>query len=155
MDLLDNGRASPFHSQNDHVSDVSQENTLDAITQKREHLNHIERKIEGLVEMKREVEEDLIRLSVAHAHRNHANRLPNEVLSRVFILVAHPPKKSSSTACFIACVFTLAKSGTPNIRAVGQYVALLLVAGQECYSSSSAMAPTSWNISSYNVDTLR
>ena len=85
------GRASPFYAQNDdhaNLSDVSHEDTLaDIMTQRRERLNHIESKIEYLVEMKREIEEDLIRLG-EDAHYNHANQLPNEVLSRVFILVA-------------------------------------------------------------------
>jgi hypothetical protein len=70
MDLINSERSSPFYSQNDHASGESQENTL---TQKQERLNHIEREMEHLVEMK---------------SRNHATRLPNEVLSRVFILIA-------------------------------------------------------------------
>lgn len=88
MDSIDSGPASPFHLQNDHASDELQENTLGIMTQKRERLNRIERKIEHLVQVKGEIAGDLIRLGVAHAHRNHANRLPNEVLSRIFILIA-------------------------------------------------------------------
>ena len=58
------------------------------MTQKRERLNYTERKVEHFVEMKKEIEKDLIRIGVAHGHRNHANRLLNEVLSRIFILVS-------------------------------------------------------------------
>ncbi|KAF8351742.1 hypothetical protein F5887DRAFT_1440 [Amanita rubescens] len=87
MDLINSERASPFQSQNDHASGESQENTL-SLTQKQERLKHIEHEIEHLIEMKREIEGDHIRLGVAYAHRNHATRLPNEVLSRVFVLIA-------------------------------------------------------------------
>jgi hypothetical protein len=55
--------------------------------QKRKAMKCIEDEISQLVENKRGIEEDLVRLGVALAHHNHS-LLPNEVLSHIFILLA-------------------------------------------------------------------
>ena len=55
--------------------------------QKREAVKCIEDEIARLVENKRGLEEDLVRLGVTLAPHNH-RLLPNEVLSRIFILLA-------------------------------------------------------------------
>ncbi|KAF8343305.1 hypothetical protein F5887DRAFT_973354 [Amanita rubescens] len=59
----------------------------DVMMQKREILKCIDREIEQLVEKRKGIEEDLVRLGIVVSSHNH-NRLPNEVLSRIFILVA-------------------------------------------------------------------
>ncbi|KAF8351750.1 hypothetical protein F5887DRAFT_932211 [Amanita rubescens] len=82
MDFFDGGE-NPFLSQKDsHVAAIR-----DAMMQKREILKSIDREIEQLVEKRKGIEEDLVRLGIAVSSHNH-NRLPNEVLSRIFILVA-------------------------------------------------------------------
>ncbi|KAF8343460.1 hypothetical protein F5887DRAFT_1283517 [Amanita rubescens] len=83
MDLFNNGPENPILSQN--VSDVG--TIRGVMTQKRETLKCIDREIEQLVEKRKGVEEDLVRLGIVVAPHNH-NHLPNEVLSRIFILVA-------------------------------------------------------------------
>ena len=55
--------------------------------QKREAVKCIEDEIARLIENKRGLEEDLVRLGVTLAPHNH-RLLPNEVLSRIFILLA-------------------------------------------------------------------
>jgi len=83
MDFFNGGPENPFLSQN--VSDVG---TIRGIMmQKRETLKCIDREIEQLVEKRKRIEEDLVRLGIVVAPHNH-NRLPNEVLSRIFILAA-------------------------------------------------------------------
>ena len=84
MDFF-NGGEYPFLSQQDsHVAAIR-----DVMMQKREILKSIDREIEQLVEKRKGIEEDLVHLGIVVSSHNHNhNRLPNEVLSRIFILVA-------------------------------------------------------------------
>ena len=79
MDFFNDGPENWFLSQN--ASDVGAIRAV--IMEKREILKCIDR----LVEKRKGIEEDLVRLGAVVAPHNH-NRLPNEVLSRIFILVA-------------------------------------------------------------------
>ena len=103
-----NGGENPFLSQKD-----SREAAIRDVMQKREILKCIDREIEQLVEKRKGIEEDLVRLDIVVSSYNH-NRLPNEVLSRIFILVAQdygpvnfpipksmdpPPQLAISHAC--------------------------------------------------------
>jgi hypothetical protein len=103
-----NGGENPFLSQKD-----SREAVIRDVMQKREILKCIDREIEQLVEKRKGIEEDLVRLDIVVSSYNH-NRLPNEVLSRIFILVAQdygpvnfpipksmdpPPQLAISHAC--------------------------------------------------------
>ncbi|KAF8351747.1 hypothetical protein F5887DRAFT_932199 [Amanita rubescens] len=85
MDFFNNGLENPFLSHKDsHVAAIR-----DAMMQKREILKSIDREIEQLVEKRKGIEEDLVHLGIVVSSHNHNhNRLPNEVLSRIFILVA-------------------------------------------------------------------
>jgi hypothetical protein len=84
MDFF-NGGEYPFLSQQDsHAAAIR-----DVMMQKREILKSIDREIEQLVEKRKGIEEDLVHLGIVVSSHNHNhNRLPNEVLSRIFILVA-------------------------------------------------------------------
>ncbi|KAF8650685.1 hypothetical protein AX14_008572 [Amanita brunnescens Koide BX004] len=83
MDLVNVGRLHQFQPQNDSEARAMR----GILMQKREALESIEREIAQLVENKTGIEEDIVRLGVALAPHNH-NRLPNEVLGHIFILLA-------------------------------------------------------------------
>jgi hypothetical protein len=83
MDLANCERVNLFHPQNE-----AEVNTIRGVMmQKQETMKHIECEIKQLLEKKKRIEEDLVCLRVVLAPYNH-NRFPNEVLSRIFILVA-------------------------------------------------------------------
>ena len=81
MDLPANvGRLHQFQTQND----AGPRAIRSAMIQKREAVERLEDEIAQLVENKKRLEEDLVRLGVALDH----SLLPNEVLSHIFILLA-------------------------------------------------------------------
>ena len=84
MDLLNVGRLHQCQAQND--SEAARA-ILGTMVQKRETLKSIKREIAQLVENERRTEEDLVRLGVALGRHNYCF-LPNEILSRVFTLLA-------------------------------------------------------------------
>jgi hypothetical protein len=80
MDLVNAG-----HLQNDSEARAIR----GAIIQKRESLRCIEREISQLVETKKGVEQDLVRLGIALApHTGNHSLFPIEILSRIFVLLA-------------------------------------------------------------------
>ncbi|KAF8351745.1 hypothetical protein F5887DRAFT_1277547 [Amanita rubescens] len=83
MDSANCEPVNPFHPRNE-----AEVNTIRGVMmQKQETMKYIECEIEQLLEKKKRIEEDLVCLRVVLAPHNH-NRLPNEVLSRTFVLVA-------------------------------------------------------------------
>ena len=92
MDLDNIGRVNQFYSEQSGLDSPSAIRRV--VIQKRATLKAIRHKIAQLVKREKEIEEELVRFSIALAPHNH-NVLPNELLSRVFILVAqvHGPVK--------------------------------------------------------------
>ena len=92
MDLDNIGRVNQLHSEQSGLDSPSAIRRV--VIQKRGTLKAIKHEIAQLVEREKEIEEELVRFSIALAPHNH-NVLPNELLSRVFILVAqaHGPVK--------------------------------------------------------------
>ena len=84
MDLpVDFGRLYQVQTQND----AEPRAIRGVMIQKREAVKRVEDEIAQLVENKRGLEEDLVRLGVALAPHDH-DIFPNEVLSHIFILLA-------------------------------------------------------------------
>ena len=83
MDLVNVGHL--HQSQNDSESEARA--IRGVMIQKRESLQCIEREIAQLIENKKTVEQDLVRLGIALGPHNRS-LLPNEILSRIFVLLA-------------------------------------------------------------------
>ena len=83
MDLVNVGHL--HQSQNDSESEARA--IRGVMIQKRESLQCIEREIAHLVETKKGVEQDLVRLGIALGPHNHS-LFPNEILGRIFVLLA-------------------------------------------------------------------
>ena len=85
MDFLNLGHENQSYSEEGNLevpSAIRRE-----LIQKREALNSLKHKIAQLVEKERKIAEDIIHLGNALVPHNH-NILPNDILSRIFILVA-------------------------------------------------------------------
>jgi hypothetical protein len=83
MDLVNVERLHQFQSQND----LEARAIRGVMIQKREFLQCIEREIAQLVETKKGVEQDLVRLGIALGPHNHS-LFPNEILGRIFVFLA-------------------------------------------------------------------
>ncbi|KAF8335575.1 hypothetical protein F5887DRAFT_1079101 [Amanita rubescens] len=111
MDLDNVSRVNQFYSEQRDLGSPSV--IRGVVIQKRDTLKAIKREIAQLVEREKRIEEELVRLGIALAPHNH-NVLPNEILGRVFILVAQahgpvyfpipkgnlPPQLAISHVCY-------------------------------------------------------